>query len=412
MRKKNIIIVGAGFAGITTTLKIEKKLGRRREEYDVILIDRMRHHLYTPALYEIASIPRENAPDAHLKTSILIPFEEILARTRIRFLCDEFIALEEEEKHIILREGGKLSYEFLVFALGSETNYFSIPGLKEHSFPLKTFHDAIRLRNTIETLVAHDIRAHIIVGGGGSTGVELIAEFINFICTIRKKNTSGKKTCEITFTLIEASPEILPGFDTWIIEKTKKRLAYLGIRIKTSAAIVEINDTDIIFGNGERMRYDVVIWTGGVKGPEALRSTNLPLSPKGALEVNEFLQVNNTTGIFAVGDTATYIHPKTNKPLVWNVPAAEAEGRFVAQNILRAITEKPLKKFTPLKRYPFILAVGNKYAIADLIVVRFWGLLGWVAKEFVELRYLLFILPMQTAFTIWFKGLKYFTSND
>lgn len=413
MQKKNIIIIGGGFGGLTTALTIEKRLGRHHTHYEIILLDRARHHLYTPALYEIASIPKENAPDAHLQTSILIPFEEILARTRITFICDEFIAWEEEQHHIILKEMGKLPYEFLVFALGSEINYFSIPGLKEHCFPLKTFYDAIRLRNTIETHAKKNADTHIVVGGGGSSGVELIAEFVNFICALRKKNVQGQKICDITFTLAEASPEILSGFDVWIIEKAKKRLARLGVRIITSAAIIEVTDKKLIFNNGGGIGYDILIWTGGVKGPEILHATNLPLSPKGALIVDEFLRVgSHDSNIFAIGDAAAAIHPKTGAPLVWNVPVAEAEGRLVAKNILRAIAQKPLKKFIPMKRYPFILAVGQKYAIADLVIVRFWGLMGWCAKGLVELRYLLFILPVRAAIATWLKGLKYYTSND
>lgn len=413
MQKKNIIIVGGGFGGLTTALTIDKKLRSRHDQYEIVLLDRARHHLYTPALYEIASIPKENAPDAHLQTSILIPFEEILARTRITFICDEFIAWEEEQHHIILKERGKLPYEFLVFALGSETNYFSIPGLKEYSFPLKTFYDAIRLRNTIETLAKKNADTHIVVGGGGSSGVELIAEFVNFICALRKKNVQGQKICDITFTLIEASPEILSGFNVWIIEKAKKRLARLGVRIITSAAIIEVTDKKLIFNNGGGIDYDILIWTGGVRGPEVLRATNLPLSPKGALVVNEFLRVGSyDSNIFAIGDAAATIHPHTGTPLVWNIPVAEAEGRLVAKNILRTIAQKHLKKFIPMRRYPFILAVGQKYAIADLVIVRFWGLMGWCAKGLVELRYLLFILPVRTAIATWLKGLKYYTSND
>ncbi|OHA13944.1 MAG: hypothetical protein A3G49_01750 [Candidatus Sungbacteria bacterium RIFCSPLOWO2_12_FULL_41_11] len=106
------------------------------------------------------------------------------------------------------------------------------------------------------------------------------------------------------------------------------------------------------------------------------------------------------------------INPKTGKPLIWNVPVAEAEGRIAAKNILRSITGKPLKKFTPAKKYPFILTIGKKYAIADFVYFKFCGFTGWFAKQLVELRYLLFILPPQKAIRTWLLAIRYYTSND
>ena len=107
-----------------------------------------------------------------------------------------------------------------------------------------------------------------------------------------------------------------------------------------------------------------------------------------------------------------FINPKTGKPLIWNVPVAESEGKIVAENIIRIISGKEKRKFIPMKKYLFIVVVGKKYAIADLVFVKFSGFFGWLLKQLVELRYLLFILPAIKALKIWLKGLKYFSSND
>ena len=152
MPKKRIIIAGAGFGGVTAALTLAKNLGRLAREYEIILLDRHHHQLYTPALYEIAAISSENAPDPALKSATLIPIADIAAGKPITILCDELVGLKAAERKLILQKSGELEYEFLVLALGSETNYFAIPGLKEHSFPLKTCDDAVRLRNKIEDL--------------------------------------------------------------------------------------------------------------------------------------------------------------------------------------------------------------------------------------------------------------------
>lgn len=412
-KKKNIVILGAGFGGITVAFSLAKKKKSFGEEYEIILVDRHHHQLYTPALYEIASIPNENITDIALKTSILIPIAESVAGKPITFLCDEVLGIDPAKKEILLQKNGALSYEFCVAAFGSETNYFGIPGLKERSFPLKNFDDALRLRNAVEVGVKKKDGIKVVVGGAGASGVELIAEFVNFVCDIKEKILDGNKICNVEFLIVEASPEILPGFDEWTIKKAKRRLARLGIRLKTSAAISAVEEKEIVFKNGERESYDILCWTGGVKGPAIFSQFGLALSPRGALEIDETLRVKGTDGsFFAIGDNAHFINPKTGKPLVWNVPVAETEGRLAAKNILRAILGEPPKRFVPLKKYPFILAVGKKYAIADLAVFRVSGFCGWFLKQFVELRYLLFVLPIKKAIVTWLRGERYFMSND
>lgn len=413
MEKKNIIIVGAGFGGITVALKLARKKRDLGDKYKIILIDRHHHELYTPALYEIAAIPRDYTPDQILKSSILIPVADIIKGKPIDFLCDELVSFDIPAKKIMLKNNGVIPYEFLILAMGSETNYFNIPGLKEYSYPLKTFDDALRLRNAIEDSLLEKSSLKITVGGGGSTGVELMAEFINFTCRLQNKLKQNHQSCSVYFTLIEASPDILPGFETRIVQKAKKRLAELGVQIKSGTAIAKVTPQEIIFKEGGQETYDILIWTGGVKGPEILSRSGLTLSPKGSLAINEYLEIPSTNGgIFAIGDNSLFIHPQTGKPLVWNVPVAEAEGRMAAKNILRIIRGRAPRKFIPMKKYPFILAIGKKYAIADLIYIHFSGLLGWLAKILAELRYLLFILPLGQAIRTWWLSVKIYSSND
>lgn len=411
MPKKRIIIAGAGFGGITTTLKLFNLLGKLQDEYEIVLLDRRHHQLYTTALYEIAAAPRKNTSDLNLKSSVLIPLDDIISKKQITVRCDELVSIKPSEKKLILQKNGELAYEFLVLALGSETNYFAIPGLKDFGLPLKTFDDAIRLRNKIEDFLQKKDKLRIVVGGAGSSGVELIAEFVNFICSL--KRGAGKNICEVEFMLVEASPEILPGLEPWLIRKTKERLETLGIRIKTEHVITSVTENEIYFKNGNKEFYDVLAWTGGTKGPEILKNCGLPLSEKGAVLIDNYLQIHGQEGnIFAIGDNSTLINQKTGKPLGWNVPVAEAEGRLAAKNIIRIIKGQTLKKFRPLKKYPFVLAVGKKYAIADLVWLRFTGFSGWLVKQLVELRYFLFLLPFGKAIRIWVRGVKYFITND
>lgn len=408
--KKHIVIVGAGFGGITAMERLVKKLP---SDFSLILIDRHHHQLYTPALYEIASVPREMTEDNILRSSILLPIKDMITGKPVTHIADEFIGLDSVSKIIRLKNTGPLGYEYLILALGSETSYFDIPGLREYGLPLKNFDDAIRMRNTIEGLLRKKEELHIAVGGAGSAGVELVAEFVNFICIMQERLLPDAKKCSVFFTLIEAAPDILPGFEPWVISLTKKRLHDLGVIIKTNATIVSVSEEQIIFKNGETLPKDILIWTGGVKGPALFRSLGLEVSSKDSLVMDEYLRAKEPSGaIFAIGDNATCMNPFTQKPVVWNVPAAEQEAKIVAMNILRAIAGKPLIHFNPSKKYPFVLAVGRKYAIADLIIFRFWGLSGWIAKQLIGLRYALSVLPLKTAITLWWQSVFVSRVND
>ncbi len=408
--KKNIVILGAGFGGITAMNYLVKKLPK---DFSLILIDRHHHQLYTPALYEVASIPQEMTEDNMLRSSILLPIEDIIHRKPVTFICDEFISLDAPSKTIRLQQTGNLLYEYLILALGSETAYVGIPGLKEHALSLKTFDDSIHMRNTIEEMLKKKDELYITVGGAGSAGIELVAEFVNFICMMQEKLVPNSKKCSVFFTLIEAAPDILPGFEPWVIALTKKRLFELGVTIQTNMAIISVSETQIMFKNGQTQPKDILIWTGGVKGPTLFQTIDLEVSPKGSLLVNEYLLVKEpNNSIFAIGDNATCINPFTNKPLVWNVPAVEHEAKIAAINIVRSIATKPLMRFIPAKKYPFILAIGKKYAIADLIIFRFWGLSGWIAKQLVELRYVISVLPVNKAIALWWRSFRMSQVND
>ena len=407
---KRIVIVGAGFGGITALRHLVKKLPSGSS---ITLIDRHHHQLYTPSLYEIASIPREVTDDAMLKSAILFPIQYMIGGKPIAFICDEMLGIDPNAKTIQLKNNGALAYDYVILALGSETAYFNIPGLQEHGFALKTFDDAVRMRNAIEDILKKKDEVHITVGGAGSAGIELVAEFVNFICAMKETLVPESNKCSVFFTLVEAAPDILPGFEPWVVELAKKRLKELGVTIKTNTAIVSVSDMQITFKDGSTQPNDILIWTGGVKGPTIYHAIGLEVSPKDSLMVDEYLRAKHpSASIFAVGDNATVMNPATQKPVVWNVPAAEDQAKVAAGNIARAIAGKPLIAFNPAKKYPFVLAVGKKYAIADLIIFRFWGLSGWIAKQLIELQCAISVLPPAKAFALCWRNLAVSRAND
>lgn len=409
--RKNIVILGAGFGGITALIKLRRGMNRKglSRQYNLILISKSAQHLYTPALYEIAAIPRGEASAVCLKSAVCIQIEDIIGRfPGIRFIGEAAHSLDPHSRRIALESGDFISFEYAIVALGAETNFFNIPGLEEHSYPIKTFEDAVRLRNVTEELMRKKKAAlRIVVGGAGATGVELSAEFVNYLSYLRTK-LNKRDGDEIT--LLEASPEILAGFSPEIIARARRRLKTLGVRIITAAAIKKMSVSELKLADGRAIPYDLLVWSGGVRPAAVLKNFNIPLDPKGRVTVNQFLEASPR--IYAVGDCVSFTNLETGKPVPGNVPVAEQEARLAAKNIIAEISGGARKPFRPFAAYPFILAVGGKYAVTDLVIIKFFGFLGWLAKQLVELRYLLFILPWRKAFGMWVRAVYYSTAND
>ncbi|MEK7099052.1 MAG: NAD(P)/FAD-dependent oxidoreductase [Patescibacteria group bacterium] len=413
IEEKRIVIVGAGFGGLTTALTLAKDPAIIHRGYDIVLVDRSSYHLYTAGLYEVAAVPRHFARDEYLAASVRIPLSEIIRARAVRFVQGALTGLDMSRRHIMLDNKGTLSYDFLVLALGAETNYFDIHGLKEYSMPLKTADDAVLLRNKIESIAEIKPSLSIVIGGAGATGVELAAELINFLCVIEREKNPAAPVCRTSVCLLEAGLEILPGFDANTVRRIRQRLESLGVMIKTGIPIIAASKNDITLKSGERVPYDILVWTGGIKGAHTLKSLGLTLSPKGTLVVDDYLRVPQGDGrIFAIGDNAWLAHPRTKRPLPATAQVAEQEARHAARAISRVIRGASLRRFCPMHTYPFVLAVGRKYAFADLITVRLTGMSGWCIKQLVQLKYFLFILPWPRALKLWWRNMRLYHSND
>lgn len=410
-QKKNIVILGAGFAGIIAALEISKKRARlsREHAYSLILINETPHHLFTPSLYEIASIPKSEAGAVDLKSIVCVPIEDIIAKTSIIFLQEYATHINRFSKTIYFSNNRALDYEYLIIATGATTSTFGIPGISEYGYLLKTFPDALALRNKIDELAARKKEIRIIVAGAGPTGIELVSECYKYLCYLQSRTL---RKCDAHLELIEAADTILPGFPKATVRIVAKHLQSYGISIKTHAPVIKISDTEAFLEDGSRIHFDLFIWSGGVVGTPILKTLTVPLSKKGTVPVNQFLQIPDDPAVFVIGDSAAFIHPQTKRPLPWNVPVAESEGRSAAQNIIRLILKKKLIPFKPRAMYPYVLTIGGTFAVANLVFIQFSNVFAWILKQLIELRYFLTILPYRKAFPFWFRSIRYFRSND
>jgi NADH dehydrogenase len=428
--KKKIVLLGAGFGGVKAAFEICKKLKRLRleEKYELLLVDKNEYHTYTPTLYEIATTSKNLANQIDLKSIVTFPLREIFKNMKITILKEVVSNVDLIEGDIHFESGSKLKFDYLVLALGSETNYFGIPGLKENSLALKTFVDALKIRDAIWERVSasgpdQPQKLRIVIGGAGATGIELAGEIKSWLGQLRDEYAY----CASTVTIIQGMPTILPGFHQKIIDKIMRRLKKIGIDIILNEIISEVQSQKVVLKSGRLVEYDVLIWTGGVKAASLMGVLPLKKEEKGRVMAEsqmECLPQSNDLKlygkIYGLGDAICFYDPETGKPIPYLAEAAIQGAEIVAHNIIEDIKmaeglsqKAKHKKYIPPKEYAYIIPVGGKYAVAKVGPFILSGFLGWALKGLVELYYLLWnVLPPMQTLRVWLKGLKIFVQND
>lgn len=432
MDKKKIVILGAGFGGIKAASSIYNKLNKigLLGKYELILVDKEDYHTYVPILYEIATTSKNLANQIDLKSLTTFPLREIFKNKKITLIKNlvQNVDLIEGDIHLAPKENStspeKIKFDYLVLALGAETNYFNISGLKENSLTLKSFLDAIQIRDAIWNKI-EDGRKNlkILIGGGGSTGVELAGEISSWLYELKKEF----KDCSASVEIIQGAETILTGFDGKIIEKAASRLRKMGVKFLLRETIEKIESGKAFLKSGQIIDFDILIWTGGIKAVSLMGTLPLKKEQKGRVEVFGEMECLPQSSdlklygkIYGLGDAICFYNRETGNPIPQLAQAAIEQAEIVAENIMEDIkfSEGLIQKtnhreYKPMNNYPYIIPVGGKYAIAKIGPIFIWGFFGWILKEIIEFYYLLFnILPLFQAFKIWLKGLWVFMKND
>jgi NADH dehydrogenase len=416
---KHIAVLGAGFGGLRAAKQLAKHLPKD-SGYEVVLIDRNDHHTYTPLLYEVATTSKETADNTKLHELAAYSIKELITGFPIQFIQDEIKDIEPTAGKIFFTSGKILKADYLVAALGAEANFFGIPGLEMYSLPLKTFWDAIKIRETVLTHLKQKDKLKILVGGGGSTGMEIAGELKVWINELKEDFPK----CRFEVGIIEGNTTVLPGFDRRVIRAAHKRLSKLGVRLFEGERVKELTPVKAMLLSGREMDYDIFIWTGGVKASEVMSKMPATKDERGRVEVKAGMECVMETGLkfgmkfYALGDAVCFLDPKTKKPIPGVAHAAISEADVAAHNILEDIRTEKDKSYEPRRKtykpvnYPYVIPIGGKYAISKIGPIIIKGFLGWIIKGFVEIGYLLSIMPVGKAFSVWLQGLWTFIQND
>ena len=251
---KNIVIIGAGFGGLRAALDLEKKL-RWRTDYQIIVLDRRAHHLYTPLLYEVATgyFEKETSEcEGLLKAGACMLLERlpsIISRRKIKFLPCDAASIDPAGKTVLCSDGERVPYEYLVLALGSQVDYPPIDGLKENAIALKTVDDALHIRRLVRDYIDRrragaEEKVSVVVCGAGATGVELSAELTGFM---RQQMVRGNLAYgDFSITLVEATGRVLGPFSKQVSSWALARLHRLGVKVMLDTCVKRVEKGRVV----------------------------------------------------------------------------------------------------------------------------------------------------------------------
>ncbi len=390
---KKIVIIGGGFGGLQVALNLEK--GLNGKDFQITLVDKREYHLFTPNLYEVATAEEELATVSQIKKSITLPFKDLLQGKKIEFVQGA-VTMVEAENNLVKLASKSISYDYLVLAIGSQSDYFNIEGAQKYSLPLKDFTDALRIRNNIEFVISsqkysiNQKNIRIIFAGGGYTGLELACEMKGLIDYLSWKYQIPRNKIEIE--IIEGSSKLIPGFDDRLSADAYERLKDLGIHIRLSSRIVKVDEYFVWLDSGEKVAYNTLIWTAGVKANPVTCSRVFNLDRKDRICVNKFFQVEPYQNIFAIGDLAN-MTGVNGQPVPCTAQDAWAEAKYLADALPLLVKNQRPKPFQNHK-HGFIVNLGGKWAIVDYNLLYVKGFLGAVIGQFAHLRYYISVVGL------------------
>jgi NADH dehydrogenase len=281
-----------------------------------------------------------------------------------------------------------------VLALGSRPNDFAIPGLAQRAMSLYSASDAERVwaavdKSLEDAAAASDPErqrclATVVVGGGGATGVELAGELAEMLPEAASRHGLAPDLPAVV--LVEAGPTILAGSSPPLIDKATRMLSDLGVEVRTNAMVAAATDEGFRLKGGQLVEGGVFVWAGGLKAPDLVMGSGLPIGHNGRVKVDQYLRVLDHPEIYAAGDLASVTDPRTGHALPPLAQLALEEGETVARNLDADLEGRPLEAFT-FHDKGFVVSVGPRRGVADIAGITSGGRLAHLLKDAIEWEY-------------------------
>jgi NADH:ubiquinone reductase (H+-translocating) len=378
--KRRILILGGGFAGAYAALHLEKRLGRAAD-VEVVLVSRENFVLFTPMLHEVAG--------ADLAvTDIVQPLRKMFRHTRVVIADVEAIDLATRQvriRHRDLPNPYDVSYDQLVLALGAVTNFYHIPGLAEHALTMKTLGDAIRVRNQVidaleladnqENETARKTTLTVVIAGGGFAGVETIGAVNDFLREGMKFYPHLRPDM-MRVVLVHPGEVILPELSESLGRYAQKKQGARGVEIRLRTKVAGYDGQEVTLDDGTKIATRMLIWTAGTSPAPVLAGLPCALQ-HGRVVTDEFLQVPNFPGVWALGDCAFIPDPfHPGKACPPTAQYAVREGAVLAGNLVAVLRGEPPRPFR-FKILGLLASIGRRTAVAEILGMNFSGIIAW-----------------------------------
>ena len=385
---KKVLIIGAGFAGIRAALSLQDQKG-----LDVSIISNNPNFEYYPGLHKLVGV--ENHP------VVSIPLEKIFAGKNVKIIPGKVSAVDPVAKTASIGSQ-TFAVDYMILAMGSQTEYFNIPGLSEMSYGFKSVSEAQKLRAHIEDIFSKYgktidkaesvVGLHIVVVGAGPNGTDLAGELASFGHMLARKN--GVTESLMTIDLIEGAPRVLPMMSESISRNVQRRLRLLGVNVFCNRDLRKEDSWSVMLAD-MTIGAKTLVWTAGITTNELVKQIpGLKLVKKNRVTVDAYLQADGFENIFVVGDCADTLYAGLAQTAIY-------DAQFVAQNIIRKEKNETLQKYAPHK-IAYNIGVGPGWSVMVWRGITLYGFFAYVMRTLIDIKFFLSVLPMSEVFKLYF----------
>lgn len=393
-----IVIIGGGFAGIALARKLKNK------NVQVVLLDKHNYHNFQPLLYQVATGGLEAG-------SIAYPIRKVIQEYNDFYFRLTSVEEIDTKNQKVIAEIGELSYDYLIIATGSKTNYFGNKEIERNSMGMKTIPQSLNIRSLIlenfeQAVLTTDVAErnsliNFVLVGGGPTGVELAGALAEMKKAILQKDYPDLDIDKMEINLIQSGDRILNTMSEKSSIAAEKFLDNLGVKIWKNVRVTNYDGRTIITNSDLTFETATVIWTAGVQGAlvAGLDAKSLVARVE-RIRVNQYCQVVGYDNIFAVGDIAAMVtesfpegHPMMAQP-------AMQQGKLLGENIIKLIRKQPMEAFKYNDKGS-MATIGRNKAVVDLPKYHFSGVFAWFVWMFVHLFSLIGFKNRAVVFLNW-----------
>ncbi len=393
MKRPTIVVLGAGYGGLSTVVSLQKKIGIN--EANIVLINKNDYHYESTWLHEAAA-------GTMTPEQVRYDIDAVINKSKVDFIQAEVTKIDVENR-VVTSTAGEQTYDYLVIGLGFEGETFGIPGLEEHALSIANVEAAREIRDHIQYQFAtwstdevkDDSKLTIVVGGAGFTGIEFLGELGNQVPVWCDEYDVPQE--KVRVLCVEAAPMVLPGFDPELVDYAVNQLEAKGIEFSIGTPLVEATEEGVKIKTGEGdseedftfIKAGTVVWAAGVRGNRLIEETAIE-SARARVRVEPDMRAPGFDDVFIVGDCAFMINEEVNRPYPPTAQIAMQQGEHIGRNIAALIAGERTTPFKPDLKGS-VCSLGDDDAIGVVFGKKVTGTKASFMKKMVDNRALYMI---------------------